>query len=83
MRLDSGTLTPLLKRLERDGLVARRRDPADERRVRVSLTQEGRDMSAHAGRIQSEILCKVTANDDDFRGLREQLVALVAALDAD
>lgn len=82
MRLDSGTLTPLLKRLERDGFVTRQRDPDDERRVRVHLTQAGRDMSAQAGRIQRDLLCKLTASGEDLRGLREQLVALVAALDA-
>src|SRR5246127_1146732 len=41
MRLDSGTLTPLLKRLEAMGLVRRARDPADERSVRISLTPAG------------------------------------------
>ncbi len=41
LHLDSGTLTPLLKRLEQSGLVRRRRDPEDERRVRVELTAEG------------------------------------------
>src|SRR3546814_10727209 len=41
LRLDSGTLTPLLKRLEAAGLVSRLRDPADERRVLVSVTAAG------------------------------------------
>lgn len=41
LRLDSGTLTPLLKRLEAAGHVTRRRDPADERRVVVELTASG------------------------------------------
>jgi DNA-binding MarR family transcriptional regulator len=41
LHLDTGTLTPLLKRLERAGLVARRRDPADERRVLVEPTAAG------------------------------------------
>src|SRR4051794_3065488 len=40
LRLDSGTLTPLLKRLEAAGRVTRRRDPADERRVLVEVTDE-------------------------------------------
>src|SRR6476660_6430646 len=42
LSLDSGTLTPLLKRLEANGLVARIRDVADEQRVHVSLTTAGR-----------------------------------------
>ncbi len=47
--LDSGTLTPLLKRLEKLGLVARRRDPADERSVRIALTTEGRALRQRRG----------------------------------
>ncbi|HWA61253.1 MAG TPA: MarR family transcriptional regulator, partial [Caulobacteraceae bacterium] len=39
--LDSGTLTPLLKRMEAAGLVIRRRDAEDERRVRIALTEKG------------------------------------------
>lgn len=42
LRLDSGTLSPLLKRLEGAGLVVRRRSARDERRVEVGLTAEGR-----------------------------------------
>ncbi|MBW8902225.1 MAG: MarR family transcriptional regulator, partial [Massilia sp.] len=40
--LDSGTLTPLLKRLEASGMLERNRDPLDERQVRISLSEEGR-----------------------------------------
>lgn len=46
--LDSGTLTPLLKRMEKAGLVRRERDQNDERRVLVSLTPAGRDLRARA-----------------------------------
>lgn len=49
--LDSGTLTPLLKRLEQIGLITRRRDPADERRVMVTLTAEGDALREPATRI--------------------------------
>jgi DNA-binding MarR family transcriptional regulator len=44
--LESNTLTPILKKLESLGLLVRRRDPADERQVRLSLTQAGRDVVA-------------------------------------
>src|SRR6476469_4394623 len=46
--LDSGTLTPLLKRLQSNGLVERNRDPHDERQVRISLSEEGRALRAKA-----------------------------------
>ncbi|MCA0329501.1 MAG: MarR family transcriptional regulator [Actinobacteria bacterium] len=48
LHLDSGTLTPLLKRLEDAGLVTRERDPQDERRVAVGLTRSGRALRAKA-----------------------------------
>ena len=48
LSLDSGTLTPLLKRLETAGLISRRRDKADERQVLISLTPEGRPMRERA-----------------------------------
>jgi DNA-binding MarR family transcriptional regulator len=49
--LDSGTLTPLLKRMEGAGLLTRQRDQQDERRVIVSLTAEGRALRAKAAPI--------------------------------
>ncbi|GGN90517.1 MarR family winged helix-turn-helix transcriptional regulator [Saccharibacillus kuerlensis] len=49
--LDSGTLTPLLKRLENAGLVARNRSTEDERKVFISLTDKGRELQAKAARI--------------------------------
>jgi DNA-binding MarR family transcriptional regulator len=55
--LDSGTLTPLLKRLEANGLVARNRDPQDERQVRISLSVEGRALRAEAKAIPAQLLC--------------------------
>lgn len=46
--LDSGTITPLIKRLEARGLVSRHRDPDDERQVRIRLTDEGRALKGKA-----------------------------------
>ena len=54
--LDSGTLTPLLKRLEASGLIARIRDVQDERRVHITLTQAGRALKAEAAQIPACIL---------------------------
>ncbi|MBU2957530.1 MarR family transcriptional regulator [Paracoccus sp. 1_MG-2023] len=51
--LDSSTLTPLLKRLEQNGMVMRRRDRRDERRVIISLTPKGRRLEAEEKRIES------------------------------
>jgi DNA-binding MarR family transcriptional regulator len=56
LRLDSGTLTPLLKRLEAQGLVSRLRAVEDERRVHLMLTAAGRKLRARAEKIPSCIL---------------------------
>ena len=55
--LDSGTLTPLLKRLEANGLVERRRDAHDERQVRISLSPAGRALRAEAMAVPEQLLC--------------------------
>ncbi len=55
--LDSGTLTPLLKRLEANGLVSRNRDPHDERQVRIALSSQGRALRAEAQKIPEQVLC--------------------------
>ena len=80
LQLESNTLTPLLKRMEAQGWVARARDTRDERQVRVSLTDAGREMQARAAGIPGCILEKsgmslaaLTALRDQVNGLRDQL----------
>ncbi len=51
LHLDNGTLTPLLKRMERGGFITRNRDPRDERRVLVAPTPHGRELRAQALKI--------------------------------
>jgi MarR family transcriptional regulator, organic hydroperoxide resistance regulator len=80
--LDSGTLTPLLKRLEAAGLVARIRAVEDERRVHVTLTAAGRKLKVRASKIPGCVLsatqCSIpelVALTQQVRGLRERLAA--------
>ncbi len=75
LSLDSGTLSPLLRRLEARGLVARRRDGDDERVVRVSLTDAGRE--AHAEVVEA-VGCLVPAFVDSGRSLADLLAQLAA-----
>jgi DNA-binding MarR family transcriptional regulator len=56
LSLDSGTLTPLLKRLEASGLISRLRDVQDERRVHIHLTAAGRKLKAKAAKVPACIL---------------------------
>ncbi len=65
--LDSGTLTPLLKRMEVAGLLQRQRDPADERRVMVGLSPKGLSLKEEARRVPEVLLC--TAHDKGIDNL--------------
>jgi len=77
--LDSGTLTPLLKRLEAQGLVHRRRSEVDEREVRVELTDAGAALREQALHVPLAMLCKVDATPNDLVDLRDRLRDLVRA----
>lgn len=66
LTLDSGTLTPLLKRLESSGLLMRERDAADERRVLLKLTTAGRALKAKAAKIPAEVACASGCEFDDL-----------------
>jgi DNA-binding MarR family transcriptional regulator len=85
LELDSGTLTPLLKRLELRGLVARERDRADERVVRIRLTPAGRALRTKARKIPMQVAAKAGFTVEDageIERLRSELVALAKRLTA-
>ena len=81
LRLDSGTLTPLLKRLESAELLRRERDTEDERRLVVSLTSKGRRLGPKAGRAQRELICRF-GDVASVADLRDALKDLLAKIDA-
>lgn len=83
LHLDSGTLTPLLKRMEANGLLTRQRDAEDERRVRVSLTSPGLALKAKAASVPVEIGCQVQLGEAGIADLRAQLQALRDRLGTD
>lgn len=78
--LDSGTLTPLLKRLESAGLVTRRRDAEDERRVQVDLTPEGEALRERAAAVPAALACQLHLPLDEIVGLRDALQDLARRL---
>lgn len=78
--LESSTLTPLLKRLEKMGLLARSRDPEDERQVRVRLTQAGAALRAKARDFPSCVDAATGLPGDALAGLRSQMLSVRAAL---
>lgn len=80
LMLDSGTLTPLLKRLEQLGLVERRRARHDEREVHLRLTAEGVTLRDKVLPLREALLCSSGIDLSVTDGLREQLDALLMQL---
>ena len=80
--LDSGTLTPLLKRLQAAGIVERTRDAEDERQVRITLTQKGRDLQAPVKQAWDQVVCSAGLSPDEFEVLKAQLTSLRDTLHA-
>ena len=74
--LDSGTLTPLLKRLEAAGLVQRLRDSADERRVLLQLTAAGRALKSRALDVPAAVACAAGCSLDELASLTARLKSL-------
>ena len=76
LMLDSNTLTPLLKRLEQAGWLRRQRDPADERQVRLWLTEAGQALGLQAASVPGCFLDLTGLSRDDAAALRDGLAAL-------
>jgi MarR family transcriptional regulator, organic hydroperoxide resistance regulator len=74
--MDTGTITPLVKRLEAAGLLTRTRDPSDERRVMVDLTSRGRGLEPEVRGITQKIKSACQLTDEGVDDLRRTLEAL-------
>jgi len=82
LRLDSGTLTPLLKRLAERDLVTRLRDTTDERVVTVAPTEKGSAMRQQARDIPGRLLCGTGIDQERIVELREELRSVLSLLEA-
>lgn len=78
--LDSATLTPLLKRLEAQGYVSRRRSEADERAVIVSLTEEGHALRERALSVPSCVASCIALTPEEGLQLKQLLEKLIATM---
>ncbi|NOI89455.1 MarR family transcriptional regulator [Vibrio splendidus] len=78
--LDSGTLTPLLKRLEAKGYVLRTRSAEDERVRVITLTPAGVDLKEQAQTVPVEMLCLSKMNEDELKSLKAQCEQLLGNL---
>ena len=75
--LDSGTLTPLLKRLEQQGLLQRKRSASDEREVHLALTPVGCALREQVLPLKSQLLCERGVDLDQVAALRSQVGVLL------
>jgi DNA-binding MarR family transcriptional regulator len=73
---DSGTLTPLLKRLEKLGFIQRQRATEDERRVMITLTEQGKQLQMQAVDVHTQIACSTGCTLTEVHELNTQLIAL-------
>ena len=81
--LESNTLTPLLKRMEAAGLVTRSRDLADERRLRLRLTEKARALEKQAATIPACLLEKSAMTPEALAAMTDDIHALRGRLRAD
>lgn len=77
LQLDSGTLTPLLKKLEAREILNRERDKGDERRVIITLLPEGRKLKKKALKIPEMLLCRSGLSVTDFKNLKVNINSLI------
>src|SRR6202140_2752013 len=80
--LDSGTLTPLLKRLEAAQLIKRTRNPADERQVLIALTSQGHALKEKARTVPQSILAASACSIAELSAMKNDLIALRDRLNA-
>lgn len=78
--LDSGTLTPVLKKLEQKGLVSRKRDESDERNLLVELTAEGEELKKRAVEIPTQIGACIRLSPEDAQQLYTLLHRMLDAM---
>lgn len=76
LNLDSGTLTPLLKKMEKSGLIERKRAENDERQINIAITKKGKALKEEALKIPEQMFCKLPMGVDDACELRDMLKKL-------
>jgi MarR family transcriptional regulator, organic hydroperoxide resistance regulator len=81
LHLDSGTLTPLLKKLESMGLITRHRDVNDDRVVIIELTDTGLKLKSEILDVPGEVFCKLNISDDEAKELKRNLDNLLRSLE--
>lgn len=78
--LNTNTITPILKRLETQGIITRQRSDTDERKVIITLTPRGKQLQAEAASIPAQLMSGVASEDvpvEDLKKLQEQLYLII------
>jgi len=78
--LDSGTMTPVIKTMEKNGLLTRNRMLSDERQINISLTAQGRELKEQAATIPLQMLCRTQFSPEEVIPLRDTLQRLLKQL---
>ncbi|WP_100074911.1 MarR family winged helix-turn-helix transcriptional regulator [Chryseobacterium camelliae] len=78
--LDSGTLTPLLKRLEAKGLITRKRKKDDERVVEICVTEAGKQLKSRACSVPEKIIASTKVDPEDLIRLKESVQNIIKTL---
>ena len=81
LKLPPNGITQVIDRLEKAGLVVRRRDPIDRRIIRIQLTAEGVALEDEAAQAQLSVVCETQLEAAELRSLREELLALVKRME--
>jgi DNA-binding MarR family transcriptional regulator len=79
LQLDPGTLSPLVKRLERSGMIIRERDEQDERMLCLTLTPQGRRLRARAEKVPGQIVARLGLPVSDLEHMHHVLTRVIAA----
>jgi DNA-binding MarR family transcriptional regulator len=79
LAMDPATLTPMLKRLETQGLLQRRRGTTDERTLQITLTDAGRALRAQAEQVPAQIVSRLGMPVAQLEAIRDQLTELLEA----
>lgn len=80
LNLDSGTLTPILQRMEKSGFISRQRSKDDERQVNLYLTKDSIALEGEIAKIQKQVACQTGLPQNEFIALRDQLNELVKTM---
>ena len=78
--LDSGTMTPVIKTMEKNGLLTRNRMANDERQISISLTTRGQELKEQAADIPLQMLCRTQLSPEEVSPLRDTLQRLLKQL---